>query len=482
MAAPAVLAFVSGPPSTTPTITFSLNQPGLVKVLGDSFSLGGPDYLGDPDGVGAGYGKRQVEFTLQFTGDYDEVATAIQSVIRQITQQSPTGPTRRNWLMFRWSGEEDHPFFLRTYPTSLSAVNWRQSGAGVWEMPVQIMCDEAFWGAPESGSVTVNNDPVAGTNPCFWRIGTGVKGDIETPLFITTGAASDLFGRSVLVASQALGFSQSQTAPFYTQFNVASGVSASPGSGVAWTTGSGDAAMSGGNYWRLTTSSTAGDVAQLLWNSNTVMANAPVGDYRVLIRTRASDSSDWLIQFVLLGGSTSNRVNGDVITYHQVGTGPKWLDLGVFRLPPGAPPIDTGFGTAATSAGVRPELFITAPAATSKTLDLDGIMFVPAGVDQAVATRTGMSSVPVSGSGSLSLVLDSLADFVYMLDSGGQVGYTPVPSFVGSLPSVVPGADNSLTYLWHVGITTTTNDSITASTVLNWKYWPRYLHLRTATT
>jgi hypothetical protein len=134
----AQLAFVSAP-AAAPAITLNLNQTGLVKVLADSFSLGAPSFNGAPYSVGADYGERTVSFRLQVTGTYAEAMAVTQLISRQLTQANPT-QGNRNWLMFRWQPSSD-PMFLQTFQSSLDPLDWENSGAGIWELPVSILCD-----------------------------------------------------------------------------------------------------------------------------------------------------------------------------------------------------------------------------------------------------------------------------------------------------------------------------------------------------
>lgn len=457
----AAAGFVSAP-AVTPTVTLSLTQPGLVKVLADSFSLGAPEWEGDSLTGRGSYGTRTVEFTVQVTGTYQQAATFAQKLARAIAQGSPS------WLMFRWSTGDD-PMFALVYPSSMRPLDWQSGGVEVWNIPVSLLCDAALYGAPETGNVTVNNDPVAGSNPCFWRIGTTVKGDIETPLLITTGTASDLASRTFLTASSALKYGLTQTAPYIVQLNVASGVTAS-----GWTTGSGDAAMSGGNYWRYTSTGAGAQGATLTWNAGQfVMAGNPIGDYRVLLRYRSSAPGDgwtvWLGQ--LDGGSTGDAARPAPTA--------GWMDLGVFRFPASAPDVDTLFNTTPAPFGTRIQLnmALAAGSVAGDTLDLDTLMFVPAGLDQAAANHLALTLAPSGISGSVAAAFDAVNDSSYLLSSG-QIGLRS-PSVVGTLPTVVPGCDNSLTFLRTIAaVDGAATDAISTSTVLNWTYWPRYLHAR----
>jgi hypothetical protein len=296
---------------------------------------------------------------------------------------------------------------------------------------------------------------------------------------VTTAAASDLNARTVLVSSTALRFRLSQTTPYIVQLPPASG--ATP---AGFTTGTGDAAMSGGNYYRYTSTGGGAQAANVLWNSGVlVMAGNPVGDYRVFVRYRSTAPAVgwqlWLTQY----DATSATVVGDRSTVVGGNTA-GWLDLGIFRFPMGSQLVDTAFGTTPASAGTRIKLdmALAAGSVAGDKLDLDVLMFIPCGLDQAASHCMGFASSPTTLSGSHSLVIDGQNDSVYLMNAAGTLGTSGHVSWIGGLPEVVPGCDNSLTWLRVVSGVGSATDDIAASTVLNWQYWPRYLYVRPATT
>jgi hypothetical protein len=418
------------------------------------------------------YENRELRLTFDvISTSQDNWAASFQTLARMIDQE-------RFWVKYQPTGMTN-PVFFWCFRASLDQVQDIAGATAYRTVSLTIMADPAAYGLPESGSVTVNNDPVAGTNPLFWRIGTGVKGDLAAPLFLTTTAASDLNGRTVLVSTTALRFGLSQTAPYIVQLPPASG--ATP---AGFTTGTGDAAMSGGNYYRYTSTGIGAQTANVLWNSGVfVMAGNPIGDYKVMIRCRSTAPAVgwqlWMTQY----DATSAIVVGDRSTVGGGNTA-GWLDLGVFRFPMGSQTVDTAFGTTPASAGTRIkiDMSLDAGSVAGDKLDLDTLMFIPCGLDQAASHRTAFISSPTTLSGSHSLVIDGQNDSVYLKNGSGTLGTSGHSRWIGGPPEVVPNADNSLTWLRVVSGVGSATDDITSTTVLNWQYWPRYLYVRPATT
>jgi hypothetical protein len=459
--------------SASPTVLLDLNNENPWGV--SSFSAPTPQVSYSDSNLRQSWyaNSRSIELALdQVNVSQDTLASNWQTLARLLDQE-------RFWLKYQPTGATS-PVFFNCYRSQVPDVFEVPGATAYRTLTVQITADPFAYGLPESGSVTINNDPVAGTNPCFWRVGTGVKGDVPTPLFVTTGAQTDLGGRGLMVATSALRYGLSQTTPLIVQLPPASGVTLS-----GLTAGSGDALMSGGNYWRRTSTGVSSQTANALWNPGVyILAGAIVGDYHVMLRYRTSAPGvEWsvtLSQFDVAGAA----VTGPPGTTESTFAG--WIDLGVFRWPLGAPEVDTAFGTTPASAGTRIRLDLSLPAGSvaGDTFDFDCLMFVPAGLDQAASNTTAFVAVPSQlGATSASLVLDRQGDRAYLTNSGGQIGTLGYPSYVGGLPYVVPNADNSLTWLRAVSVGfSAATDTLAATTVLNWSYNPRYLYVRPATT
>ena len=304
----------------------------------------------------------------------------------------------------------------------------------------------------------------------------------------------------LLASSQGLGAGLSQTVPVVVQNSAmtinTSGIIVGHDPNGTIVANTGDAAMSGGTYTRYTRN--VSDVDTVLLVGVNLLPGTPPGNYRILMRYRTSHASDtWKLAITQASGaSPAYRVyTGDTIDVNGPTTGPFWADMGVFRIPYQAPFTDPSgaFNPGGTTPGIGFALVMMEPSGVAAhTFDIDCFLFVPAGVDQALATRWSTTATDKSlPSGSYKMALDGPADDRYLLDGSGV--YLPGigPAGEGGLPTLMPGADNSIHWLQHVGTgyndartlqVTGTNDTLGNSTVVTWRYYPRYLWLRPAGT
>jgi hypothetical protein len=478
--------------AASPTIDLDLHNGNPFTIDADDFTVGAPAYSGDPLSIGLKWGYRTLTMTPKVWGSNTVALTAYSALAKQITQD--------NLLMLQWDGASP-PVFFKTYktqPSELDMTNvFTDDDVSFYKLSVTLTADHAAYGLPESGSFTISNDPASGTNKCFYRWPVPVLGDLETPLYLEA-ATSDVRGQNRLWTSQAL-LGASQTTPVLVQANTLTHGGAVAG-GVApvgtLVDNTGDAAMAGGNYTRYTGSaSDDGSVApiSLLYGLN-LLPGTLVGDYRVLMRIRCGAAADvWSFSIAQIAGTSPNYAlyTGDIVSYVRDTTGPHWLDMQtIFRFPFGAPPVDPigVFDTAYTNPGLSFAVMMNSDAVAAKTLDIDCLLFVPVGLDQAVATRYATTAYDKSGSlTTAKAAWNGPNDTRYLIDGSGNYSPSIAPKADGGLPTLVPGMDNSLHYFQHVGTgvndprtsgTTGTNDVLTNSTVVTWKYWPRYLHLR----
>jgi hypothetical protein len=234
----------------------------------------------------------------------------------------------------------------------------------------------------------------------------------------------------------------------------------------------------------------------LLYGAN-LLPGTLVGDYRILMRGRSSSTPDtWQFQIVQLSGTslTYATFSGDPVVCNGTVTGPNWFDMGVFRFPFGGPPVDPvgAFDTAYANPGLSFAVILANRGITANSFDFDCFLFVPAGLDQALATRYATTANDKSGQlTTAKMAWNGITDTVYLIDGSGNYSPSIPPKYDGGLPTLMPGMDNSIHYLQHIGtgyndprtaVTTGTNDVLTNSTVLTWKYFPKYLWLRPAGT
>ena len=482
--------------AANPTVDLDLNLGQPFTTKREDLTAGIPVYGGDPTSIGVKWGYRTLTLVTQAWGSNTTALTAYQALGKQITQD--------NLLMVQLDAAVP-PVFFRTYRTQpseldMSGVITDATGRSYYKLSVQLLADHAAYGLPETNTVTISNDPASGTNKCFYRWPVPVLGDLEVPLYLEA-AASDVRGQNRLLTSQALAGGASQTGPVLVQANALTHGGAVAG-GVApvgtLVDNTGDAAMSGGNYTRYTASNsddgaTPGLPISLLYGLN-LLPGTLVGDYRVFMRVRSATTGVlWSFAIAQLAAASPNYAlfTGDVVSYLRGTTGPHWLDMQtVFRFPFGGPPVDPvgAFDTAYTNPGLSFAVMMFSDAVAANTFDFDCLLFIPVGLDQAVATRYATTAYDASlPASSYKAVWNGPNDTRYLLD--GSNNYSPgiAPKAEAGLPTLVPGMDNSIHYLQHVGTgyndprtssTSGVNDSLSASTVLTWKYWPRYLWLR----
>jgi hypothetical protein len=483
--------------AAAPTIDLDLNLDQPFTVHRDDFTIGAPIYGGDPLSVGVKWGYRTINLVTQVDGANTAALTAYQVLAKQVTQD--------NLLMYQLDAATP-PVFFKTYKTQPSEIDMSETKAdspllSYWRLAVPLTADAAAYGLPETSTVTISNDPASGTNKCFYQWPVAVKGDLETPLYLEA-PASDVRGQTRMLASQALTGGATQTGPVVVQANALThGTSVAGGVAPIGTLvdNTGDAAMSGGNYTRYTGSASDDGTAQpisLLYGLN-LLSGTLVGDYRVFMRVRCGAAVDvWSFSIAQIGAVTPNYAlfDGDTVAYLRGTTGPHWLDMQtIFRFPYGAPPVDPigAFDTAYTNPGLSFAVLMHSDAVAAKTVDFDCFLFVPVGLDQAVATRYATTAYDASLPGATyKAVWNGPNDTRDLLDGSNNYSPAIAPKAEAGLPTLVPGMDNSIHYLQHIGTgyndprtssTSGVNDVLTNSTVLTWKYWPRYLWLRATT-
>lgn len=334
------------------------------------------------------------------------------------------------------------------------------------------------------GSVTINNDPTNGTNGCMYEIaGANVTGDVETPLFMQVTAntvITDASGRRQTVFATRRGGTPSG-APFFLSAEAMT-------TGTDTTLQSNDTAMigAGSNYMRCTFGSQTGLVTRLFVDP--VSAPYPAGaspdirgQYRVFARVRANTGSS-RFQFRLDPNVDGVPLTGPVTNYDPGTTGAiiRWADLDVIQYPVGYDPITDGFsGTLLPAKGMGLSLNI-ARVAGSGSIDIDGLLFVPADDQLAIVKWP-------SRAGPTNMIVDAAHQMVYGMDTGtvGVHNSEPVP-IVGSLPYITPGVTNRIVILRDVspgaGDSSTGGDVKTATMSITPYFWPRYLIVRPATT
>jgi len=217
-------------------------------------------------------------------------------------------------------------------------------------------------------------------------------------------------------------------------------------------TDSADATNVSGNK-RVITGTTTGSVPTLViptaaqvqtWDS------LPAGDYRVFVRGFTGEA--FAAGLTTVAFFNKAPLNGTTYTlgeaavskawqHHTSGGFRDWLDLGVVAMPGGAPVTDSAFalpgatGTALWNVGVYDYGFVN--------VTLDAVVLVPAGRPNTI-TRQASVAFPATHTSKV-VTLDGVNNRVFgvgtVLSSSTAA---PVEEVAGSLPIVVPNANNTL--------------------------------------
>jgi hypothetical protein len=404
----------------------------------------------------AAYANRTItlELILQATS-HAAAETQMQLLARELDRVS-------NILMVDPDGS--NPVFFRTMRGG--DYNPQLITDGRYTISVQVPAEPFGYGLRESISpVTVNNDPAAGSNGMFFDV-TSVKGDTETPLFLSVPTASvALSGRRISAVAL-----RRQGTPANLPFSIQA---ESMTLGADTTVQANDAVMSGAgsNYVRCTFATTA-TMATRVSATHPAAAGVDVrGTYRVYVRVRKSVGADPVtmqLQINLDGATVTNAT----VTVPAVATNRYWVDLGLVQYPLGSDPNTDGYTNTALS--VRGQELRIQAARTSGTtnLDIDAVILVPAD-DLFMLIKWSEFSGPTS------FIVDSGDEAVYAVGASGEVRGTQMAEVVGGFPRVSPSVTNRVFFVLDVGATAGGDDK-TSTVAVTPYYWPRYLYVRPA--
>lgn len=456
--------------ASSPTTRLDVND-GAVLSMNRETDFGVPPMrrsvsstlLRNGDYVGAtAYGNREVNLVLDLYpaangSTSDNGAAQVQLVQRELDRVG-------NILKYQPPGATN-PVFFRTFRTSPDAVRFdasrKQVRATMLAEPFAIGLREDIAG------FTVNNDPAAGSNGLFKDL-TGIKGDVETPLFIeyADGAAG------LRRAGFAIGV-RSGSSPYPTLFQQGESMTM----GLNTTSGA-DATMSGGNRARCTFGTAANNIRL---SSNFPKATDPAGAenwgvFRIFARVAQTVATDTITMAVRGGAGEQNRS----VTL-QPKTQPQLVDLGTLDSTAGLPTFG-GYGAEYRIADQMGIFVYAARTAGTGNLDIDYLVFVPA--DECFGAWKAFDDVlNTTDLG----VIDGIQDSVYVAEvlTGGTPGRHGLrtTSIQGSLPRVMPG-DNRLVFVetTQSQFAPPTSNLITTSISVTCRYWPLYLLVRPVST
>jgi hypothetical protein len=404
----------------------------------------------------AAYDNRTVRLGLTLLASgADAQATQIQTLARELDRPV-------NILMWQPTGATN-PIFLRTLRSNIAGVQeLRQS---LRFGTVEIMAEPFALGLKQTlAPVTVNNDPAAGSNGCFWEV-TSVKGDMETPVVLRMAADKvyDATKKQSLFAVRRRGTPSS--APFLVQAEACT-------QGTNTTTQANDATYSGaGNNFSRCTFAAATNSLRLTLPAPSDSTNLR-GTYRLWVRYKKSVAADPV--------QVQAKWNGAVYTNDQVtlasSTLFRWADLGLVSMPSQPDPVYDGYSNVEQSVSGQTVEFWAARSSGTTNLDVDFFLYVPADDNYCLVKWTSVNNA------SYEAVLDGVAEAAYILDAGDAIENVGANELVGGLPMISPGQTNRIVFLRDVGTTSGASDAVTGTTDITLAYWPRYAYIRPSAT
>lgn len=403
------------------------------------------------------YEDRTIFLELQLTAaDADTAATSLQSLFRELNR-----PT--NVLKVQRDGATNAVYF-RTKRTSTNDIASIRPKGGLTKLSIEIPAEPFAYGPEVTLSpVAVTNNPAA-----TWYLDvTNVKGDVETPLILTM-EYGDVTGKGpAVVAVRRRGTPSSAPPPIQCE---------SMTMGTNTTVSANDAVMSGaGSNYATCTFTTATLQERLTSAVHPSSASVDArGLYRVFIRVRRSNNTATMAVQLKQTSGTSTATNKKVTL--PLTTDRRWIDLDTIQIPFG---YDPQYKLSGTEFPARGTVFsiLAERTAGSGTLDFDVIVFMPAD------DRLSIPSFP-SSSGATSMVLDGTLDGAFPIGASGEVYARELVGRDGAFPLLTPGSQtNRIFFLPNGnGLASSANDDITTVVDVTPSYYPRYLHVRPAST
>lgn len=429
------IAFVTGP-SLDADERLDLNPHGYRS---PGFSIGGPRFLGDPDAIAPELGLRQV--TLSFFADSQQQgeawSRAMGSTLARELMRS------RNWLLFQLRADAP-PAWFKTYPsTGELAFDWvfSEGENNIWRYDLTIDADPGIWGAEESFSATVTNDPSDGG--CF-AVLPDIKGDLPAPLAILVGGAdsADL--------APMVSISHGSPAPTLVVIECESAAEISGDASVVVSAG-----YSNGSGILTEAPSNSADFPL------SFTPDAP-GSWAVFLRCFGTGTAQ-----LMVGGTTHEPVS-----LEGAGSGFIYLYLGKLAAP-------RGLG-ASSKRPISGAVALGVSVVSDSAFACDCLVLVPL----ADATSEREANLMVAGNvvGDLTYVDPFLGvGAVYAVDSSGDTtAAVTLPSIAGAFPTVTPGYDNELHFFPCArlgGVGSNEGDDITHEVTLTCTYQPQNLFL-----
>lgn len=420
------------------------------------------------------YDNRVIKLHLQL--DPQPMSSSVAATQAQLLNRELDRTTN----ILRWQPDPNLPaMYFRTFRSS-DYVPTLDVGINLYDFDISLIAEPFAYGVQESiGTVTINNDPEAGSNPKYVDI-TGVKGDVETPLQISITGANATTRQSVFAMRRSanpgtsVGFVQAESFAGGTDTTA----TATPGTLNSQMSGAGTIKMmfvdmTVGFTNNLTVTRMSTSLVPVAFSSSEVR-----GVYRVFVRSCASFGSATTAYQMQLEHGIRGIKNAVTNTRYPNVSGspvPQMTDLGLVQFPEGFDPVSNGpSGVPYPVAGIPMKLHVSRDvAALNGGLGIDYFLFMPA--DDTFSIVSWGTSTPTA------FVFDGFSRAVYGLQSGAVVDIANA-SFVGEPPKVSPGTTNRMFYINDVTPSPSAVDVVSGSAALTLSYWPRYLVVRPVST
>jgi hypothetical protein len=396
----------------------------------------------------------------------DAAATALQNLHRELDRET-------NYL--KWQPDTAAaPVFFKTWRTSPLQIVDQPAARAVYYVTLEIPAEPFALGLRKSiSALTVNNDPAAASRGNFYDIASAdAIGDAAAPLLIHetsfTHTSLLLAQRSQGTPSDLVFFKQCESMTLGTD-------TTNPG-------GAADAAMSGSgttNYAR-TSFATATMQIRVTWDidaefNTSAEMEALRGSYRLyaMVRYNSGVGTNVLTLRAALSNGSQTGPDVDIVdtTNRQI------VDLGTFTfggdsINGDTLPVDPSGNTIQFSASRT---------SGAGSMDWDCVYLIPNDTMTHIHQDVAMAA-PVDGF-VINSIEETLVPVVGDPFTTGTAGIQARGSVTGGWPFVVPNQANRY-YVILAFANDPTISAVSKSLTASWavSYWPRYLHVRPATT
>lgn len=404
------------------------------------------------------YEPRKIVARFQvFRSTRDLVAVQLQTLARELDRSD-------NYLKFQHD-TATKPVFFKLFRSDMSAIRDIPGQSAAYECEVELLAQPFGTGTLETlGPYTVNQDPAAGSNGCFFDV-TGVIGDVAAPCVMlnTSRLAGGVMSvRQHGVPADLVFFEQAESCTLGTD-------TTNPASGT-------DAAMSGAansNFVR-TSFATATMQTRITWDNSGQTAaqrKAARGTYRLYVIVRRSDGTS-----TMTARCINSTASGETVTI-PASVNRQAVSLGTISFGGGRKRI--GLADDTNPAELGGIAIQAARPSGAGTLDWDAVLLIPADerllMWQSATTSAGFDTA-----------LDGHNEDVRYYDSGADIfagtGDAQEPSLAasGGFPSLVPNQTNRFFHLGGVFTAGELTVPVTDSESWTLYYWPQYLYIRPA--